>query len=406
MTSSFRLATRSRHLVASEIRELLKIIGRPGVISFAGGVPDPALFPRQELSALYQRALADPVSAGTALQYATTEGYLPLRQWIATYLREDGVSCDAENVLILNGSQQGIDFAAKLFLDPADCVLVQSPAYLGALQAFRSYECTFATLPTTATPGTADEYRATGATPKLIYATADFQNPTGLSLSLGERQRIVDLAHELDIALLEDHAYRHLRYEGQSLPSLVSLELQGRHIDEGRAMHLGTFSKSVVPGLRIGWLAAPKRLIEQFVLLKQASDVQVSTLNQIVMAEVVTSGFASLVESHRREYRRRRDRMLDALARHFPAETSWTMPEGGFFVWVTLPQEMDAAALLQKSLEEIQVAFVPGKPFFADGRGHNTFRLSYSFVAPETIEIGIQRLGRLLQGMAAAPHFP
>jgi DNA-binding transcriptional MocR family regulator len=399
MALSFRLATRAQYLAASEIRELLKVIARPGLISFAGGVPDPALFPRQALRASYDRALVDPDSAAVALQYTTSEGLLPLRQWIANYLRADGVTCDAENVLITSGSQQGIEFAAKLFLDPDDCVLVQSPAYLGALQAFRSYECIFDRLPTTPAARAPRSYRMECSVPKLIYATADFRNPTGQSLSLSERERIVDLARELDVVLLEDHAYRHLRYEGQSLPSLACLELGGRHMDEGRAISLGTFSKSIAPGLRVGWLAAPTTLIEQFVFLKQASDVQVNTLTQMVMTEVVTAHFDELVFAYRTEYRTRRDCMLQALSQYFPSGITWTKPEGGFFVWVTLPAGIDAATVLKRSLEEIQVAFVPGRPFFADERGRNTLRLSYSFVTPAKIECGIQRLGKLLQSL-------
>ena len=402
MTSCFRLAARAQYLAASELRELLKLVGRPGLISFAGGVPDPALFPRQALRASYDRTLTDPASADIALQYSATEGYPQLRQWIANYLRADGIACDAANILIINGSQQGIDFTAKLLLDPQDCVLVQSPTFLGALQAFRSYECIFDKLPTTSAPRTAHSYCAAGMPPKLVYATADFQNPTGESLSLTERRQIIELARELDVVLLEDHAYRHLRYEGDTLPSLTSLELAGRHIDEGRGIYLGTFSKSIAPGLRVGWLAAPAKLIQQFVFLKQASDVQVSTLNQMAMTEVVTTCFDSLVLTYRTEYRRRRDCMLQALSQYFPAQATWTRPEGGFFVWVTLPKGIDAAALLQRSLQEIQVAFVPGRPFFADGRGRNTLRLSYSLAAPEQIEIGIQRLGQLLQAVIAS----
>jgi DNA-binding transcriptional MocR family regulator len=403
MTSSRRLAARAQHLAASELRELLKLIGQPDLISFAGGVPDPTLFPRQALRDSYDRALADSARSSVALQYTTTEGHPKLREWIANYLRADGIACDAENILITNGSQQGIDFAAKLFLDPGDCVLVQRPTFLGALQAFRSYECSFDSLPTTTMPRPAHSYRVANTAPKIMYAMADFQNPTGESLSLAERQQLVELARELDVVLLEDLAYRHLRYDGDQLPSLTCLELAGRHIDDGRAIYLGTFSKSIAPGLRIGWLAAPANLIQQFVFLKQASDVQVSTLNQIVMSDVVATCFDSLVVALRNEYRSRRDCMLQALSRYFPAEATWTKAEGGFFLWVTLPEEIDAAALLRRSLREAQVAFVPGRPFFADGRTRNTLRLSYSFVGHEKIEIGLQRLGQLLKAMIASP---
>ena len=391
-----RLAARSCRLAASELRELLKLLVDPAVISFAGGVPDPDLFPQVELRAAYDRVLASPASARIGLQYTISEGYLPLREWIAGYMRSENIKCDPTNILILSGSQQGLDFAAKLFLDPQDSVIVQEPTFLGALQAFRSFEGTFDVLDT-AKP--AEEFRSSTGTPKLLYASADFRNPTGESETLLGRQRILSLAHRLDVALLEDNAYSHLRYDGTALESLTAMDLDGRHIDEGRSLYLGTFSKSVAPGLRVAWLAAPSRLIEKFVYTKQASDVQVSTLNQMVMTDVVSTLFPSLVARCREEYRRRRDYMLDLLVRHFPPEATWTKPEGGFFIWVTLPSHIDAAKLLEASLTRIQVAFVPGKAFFVGAGGHNTLRLSYSLNGAERTELGISLLGRLLKTM-------
>jgi DNA-binding transcriptional MocR family regulator len=261
-----RLAARSSRLAASELRELLKLLVDPTVISFAGGVPDPDLFPQAELRAAYDRALASPVSARIGLQYTVSEGYLPLREWIAGYMRSENIKCDPTNILILSGSQQGLDFAAKLFLDPQDSVIVQEPTFLGALQAFRSFEGTFDVLDTVQP---AEEYRSGTRTPKLLYASADFRNPTGKSETLLGRRRILSVAHRLDVALLEDNAYRHLRYDGTALGSLTALDLDGRHIDEGRSLYLGTFSKSVAPGLRVAWLAAPAHLIEKFVYTKR-----------------------------------------------------------------------------------------------------------------------------------------
>lgn len=390
-----RLAARSSRLAASELRELLKLLVDPTVISFAGGVPDPDLFPQSELRAAYDRALASPVSARIGLQYTISEGYLPLREWIAGYMRSQNIKCDPTNILILSGSQQGLDFTAKLFLDPQDSVIVQEPTFLGALQAFRSFEGTFDVLDTAKA---AEEFRSGTRTPKLLYASADFRNPTGESETLLGRKRILSLAHRLDVALLEDNAYSHLRYDGTMLESLTALDLNGRHMDEGRSLYLGTFSKSVAPGLRVAWLAAPSHLIEKFVYIKQASDVQVSTLNQMVMTDVV-SIFPTLVARCREEYRRRRDCMLDLLARHLPTEVTWTKPEGGFFIWVTLPSHINAAKLLEASLKRIKVAFVPGKAFFAGAGGHNTLRLSYSLNGAERTELGISLLGRLLKTM-------
>jgi len=392
-----RLAARSNHLVGSEIRELLKLIGDPNIISFAGGVPDPSLLPREELRDCYQRQLADPRKAQIGLQYMASDGYLPLREWIAAQLSEDGVNCSASNVLILNGSQQGIDFAARLFIDPGDRVLVQNPTYLGALQAFRSFECAFDTLPGESECRAWQTYRERGADPKLIYVTPDFQNPTGISLSLATRLRIINLARDLDSAILEDHAYRHLRFEGAMLPSLTALELGPRHIDAGRALYLGTFSKIIAPGLRVAWLAAPAALLEKLIYIKQASDVQTSAIHQMVLAEILPASFSRVVAAQRIEYRRRRDSMLEAMSRYFPEEASWTKPEGGFFVWVTLPEGLDAANVLRQSLQETRVAFVPGKSFFADGSIAHTFRMSYSLANPEKIDKGIKLLGALLK---------
>jgi hypothetical protein len=388
---------RSANLMRSEIRELMKFLDAPGIISFAGGVPDPALFPRQELGAVYAALLGDPQKARIALQYTTSEGYLPLRTWLAQHMRANGVSCDASNILIVNGSQQGLDLVGKLFIDAGDTVILQVPTFPGAMQAFRSYGPKFECLSRAIASPDRVGRAANEGTAKFAYVTADFQNPTGRALSLDERREILTLCERLNIPFLEDNAYAHLRFEGPALPSLTALQLQGRHIDAGCAIYSGTFSKSIAPGLRVAWLAAPSQLIEKLVLIKQGTDLQVSTLNQMAIAEVLPLVFEQVAMASRQHYRLRRDAMLAAMKRHFPAQVAWEKPEGGLFIWATLPEEFDTEYLLDRALKEIKVAFVPGRSFYPGRSVGNTLRLSYSLNTPEVIEAGIARLGGLLE---------
>jgi DNA-binding transcriptional MocR family regulator len=393
-----RYAHRAGRMAASEIRELLKVLDRPGIISFAGGIPDPALFPVAEAKAAYGAVLG---SAANGLQYSVSEGYLPLREWIAHHMGSLGVPCDADNVVITCGSQQGLEFLGRLLLSPGDTALVTAPTYLGTLQAFSGCEPRYDELRPedgNRTPASyADAARGAGGSVKLAYVVPSFANPTGETLSVAARERLLDLAGELDIPVVEDAAYAMLRFEGEQVPSILALEARRRgSIESARVIYCGTFSKVLAPGLRVGWIVAPKTLIRCLVLIKQASDLNSATINQMVMHRMAEAAFDAQVERARGHYRQRRDWLLAALERHMPAGVTWTRPQGGLFVWVTLPDGIDAAGLLQRSLEEAGVAFVPGGAFFFDGRGRNTLRLSYSLPGEAEVDRGIARLAELI----------
>jgi DNA-binding transcriptional MocR family regulator len=384
---------------ASEIRELLKLLERPDIISFAGGIPDPKLFPADAFKQAYTDTLSGPAVA-SALQYSVSEGYKPLREWLIGQMAALGIPCELDNVFIVSGSQQGLDYLGKLFLSPQDTALVTAPTYLGALQAFNAYEPSYDQL----TPNgnrTPDSYRAAaekaGGKVKFAYLSADFSNPTGETVDLDGREKLIDLADELDIAIIEDAAYQSLRYDGEAIPPILALEIARKgHIDHTRTIYCGSFSKTLAPGLRVGFVVANAPVVRKLVLMKQAADLHSSTINQIAIHHVAERGFGAQVEKIRATYSRRRDCMLAALAKYMPEGTSWTKPEGGMFVWITLPKGMDGAKLLAKSLETAKVAFVPGQAFFADGSGPNTLRLSFSCANDEMIDDGISRLGKLI----------
>lgn len=392
-------ATRSKRMRASEIRELLKLLDRPDIISFAGGIPDPALFPKDVFAESYARVLTSE-GAGTALQYSVSEGNLALRKWLVGYMASLGIACQVENIIITSGSQQGLDYLGKLLLSPGDTALVNWPTYLGALQAFNAYEPHYDRLIPLGNRPAEDFAKAAqerGGAVKFAYASADFANPTGETLDRQTRERILDLAGELDIPVIEDAAYQSLRYGGEPVPPMLALDIaRCGHIDAARTIYCGSFSKTLSPGLRVGWICAAAPVISRLVLMKQAADLNTSTINQMVLADVAERYFDTQVATIRKAYQARRDCMLDALSRHMPQGCSWSRPDGGMFVWVTLPEGLDGAALLARSLETVKVAFVPGKAFFADGSGANTLRLSFSCANETMIEEGISRLGKLI----------
>ncbi len=394
-------ASRAERMRASEIRELLKVLEQPGVISFAGGIPDPALFPVAEARAACAAVLCDQASAGSGLQYSVSEGYRPLRQWIVRHMGTLGVPCAEDNVVITSGSQQALDFLGRLLLSPGDTALVTAPTYLGALQAFSAYEPRYDELRPEDGNRTAASYAdgaaAAGGRVKLAYVVPSFANPTGETLSLSARGRLLDLAGELDIPVIEDAAYAALSFEGEAPRPLLALEMARRgSIDRARVVYCGTFSKVLSPGLRVGWIVAPRPMIRRLVLIKQASDLNSATINQMVMHRLAETSFDARAQLARAHYRRRRDAMLAALERHMPAGTTWTRPGGGLFVWLRLPGEVDSARLLDPAVRDAGVAFVPGAAFFHDGRGRNTLRLSYSLAGEAEIADGIARLARLI----------
>ncbi|WP_176085793.1 PLP-dependent aminotransferase family protein [Martelella sp. HB161492] len=398
-------ASRAKRMGASEIRELLKLLEQPDIISFAGGIPDPALFPADAFQAAYSDILSGP-EAGAALQYSISEGYPRLREWIVKRMQARGIECTIDNIFITSGSQQGLDYLGKMFLSPGDTALVTWPTYLGALQAFNAYEPRYEKLDikgNTTPQAYAADAQMNGSKIKFAYLSADFANPTGESLTLEERERLLDLAEELDVAVIEDAAYRALRYDGERQKTLLTLDCErSGGIENTRTLYCGSFSKTLSPGLRVGWVCAAKPIIRRLVLAKQAADLHSPTINQMAIARVAESYFNAQAEKIGKVYKERRDAMLASLARHMPAGVTWTRPEGGMFVWITLPETMDAAALLQLSLKTAKVAFVPGQAFYADGTGANHMRLSFSCAEPAMIDEGIGRLGSLLSNQLSA----
>lgn len=394
------LASRNSRMKASEIRELLKLLDQPDIISFAGGIPDPALFPADAYRAAYANALAGD-GAGSALQYSVSEGYRPLRDWIAAEMGKLGIPCTPDNILITSGSQQALDYLGKLMITPGDTVLVGWPTYLGALGAFNAYEPTYDRLDPGANRSAADftaKAEAAGGRVKYAYLSVDFANPTGQTLGRAAREAVIDLADDMDIAIVEDAAYQTLRFDGEPIPPILALEIARKgSIEDCRTIYCGSFSKSLAPGLRVGWVCAAQEVIGRLVLMKQAADLHSSTTNQIVTEEVARLHLADHAQKLRQVYSARRDHMLAALAREMPEGVEWTRPEGGMFIWITLPAHIDGAELLAQSLKSERVAFVPGRAFFADGSNGNTIRLSFSCANEAMIDEGILRLGRLIR---------
>lgn len=394
-----RFAQRTQRMSSSAIRELLKLTEKPDVISFAGGLPAPDVFPLEEFAEACRIVLSR--DGAQALQYSTTEGYLPLREMIARHTGRYGIEISPENVLITSGSQQALDLLGKVFINPGDRILVESPTYLGALQAWNAYGAEYLAVPMDdfgMIPEALEE--ALRAGPKFIYVLPNFQNPTGVTLSIERRQKLVELADHYGVPIVEDDPYGQLRYEGEHLPSVVSLD--GLYRDECRAgyrgnvIYLSTFSKILAPGLRLAWVIAPAEVIRKLVQAKQGADLHTATFNQLVAYQVSHGGFLDRhIHVIRRVYRERRDRMLAAMDRFFPAEVDWTHPQGGLFLWGVLPENLDAAEVLRTAIEE-KVAFVPGMSFHPCGGGHNTMRLNFSNATPENIQEGIARLGRVL----------
>lgn len=394
------LAGRMSRMRASEIRELLKLLDQPEIISFAGGIPDPALFPAAAFRAAMAQALTDG-NAGQSLQYSVSEGDPGLRDWLAGQMAGLGIPCTRENIVVTSGSQQALDYLGKMLLSPGDTALVGWPTYLGALGAFNAYQPTYAPL----LPGDnrpAQDYRdaaaAAGGRVKFAYLSPDFANPTGETVSRPDRQHLIDLADALDMAIIEDSPYAALRYQGEPIPPILALEIARKgSIEDCRTVYCGSFSKTLAPGLRVGWACGARAVIGRLVLLKQAADLHSATLNQIATHHVARDCFAAHVPMLRDIYGRRRDLMLAALKREMPAGVTWTRPEGGMFVWLTLPNGFDGAELLARSLKTEKVAFVPGHAFFPDGSGRNTLRLSFTLHDQPVLDEGIARLGRLIR---------
>jgi len=386
----FRLSASAQTARASEIRELLKLVGRPSMISFAGGIPDPTLLGVDLFQEVWRDIFSGPASAREALQYSTTEGYAPLRQWIADYMARRGVTAGPDNILVTTGSQQALDLIGKLLLDRGDCVLTARPSYLGALQCFAAHGACF--------DGFDAPLPIDGSAAKLLYLIPDFSNPDGRTLSRVEREAALERARRLNAVIVEDAAYTDLRYEGTPLPPMAALDqADAGTIEDTRTLYCGTFSKTLSPGLRVGWICGPAALIRKLALLKQGTDLHTPTFNQRAIHHAAIAGFDTIVERARATYRGRRDAMLAALERYAPPGLHWTRPEGGMFIWLTLPGQADAASLFDVALRQ-DLAFVPGSAFFTDGGGANTMRLSFSLTPEAQIEVGIYKLCTLIGG--------
>ncbi len=390
-----RYAQRMHRMKASAIRELLKLVEDPEIISFAGGLPAPEVFPIKEFQAACNKVLVE--NGAMALQYGSTEGYTPLREMIARHSSRIGIEITAENVLITSGSQQALDLIGKVFINHGDRLCVESPTYLGALQAWSPYGAEYVTVRTDddgMIPEDIEQALRTG--PKFIYVLPNFQNPMGVSLSLERRNYLVGIADRYGVPIVEDDPYGQLRFEGEDLPPVevidARMRVQNGHYT-GNVIYMSTFSKILAPGLRLAWVIAPPEVIRKLTIVKQGTDLHTATFNQVVAYEVGRGGFLDEhVKVIRAVYRERRDAMLESLEENMPEGVSWTHPHGGLFLWVKLPEGCNSTEMFPAAVKN-KVAYVPGESFHPNGGGFNTMRLNFSYCNPEKINEGIARLG-------------
>ncbi len=397
---SLRFAETTRQNKGSAIRDLLSVIGSE-TISFAGGLPAPEVFAVEEAAVAADDILAK--QGRSALQYGPTEGYRPLREAIISQWQARGVNLGVENILITSGAQQGLDLIGRVFLEPHDRVMVESPTYVGAMSAWFGCQPHYLTMPMDKDGlivESVDDLTKQHGAAKFAYSVVNFQNPTGVTLSHARRQALLETVHRLDMALIEDDPYRALRYTGQDIPGLIELEgqmLGSEWNHQGRVIHLGTFSKTLMPGLRVGYAIAPAPVIRAMVIAKQGFDLHTSSLNQMIVERLITEktierNLPNLIAL----YHRRRDVMLAALDEHFTGCAEWAVPDGGLFIWVKLPEGMNTEALLPVALEN-QVAYVPGNGFFAAEKQPNTLRLNFSNMPEDRIKEGVRRLASILK---------
>jgi 2-aminoadipate transaminase len=388
-------AERTGVMRSSAMRDLMAVTARPEVISLAGGLPDTSTFPPKSFAAQMTRIAQ--TSAAEALQYGPTEGFEETKDCILQVMGAEGMLPEPEDIIVTTGGQQAIDLICKTLVDPGDIVICEAPTYPGAVPVFCSYqaeviqvECDEAGMKVEELEGVLERLTADGKRPKFVYSVPSFQNPAGVTMSFERRRRLVELARRHEMLVVEDSPYGLLRYEGEALPPLYQLD-GGDYV-----IYVGTFSKILSPGIRLGWAVAPPPVMQKMVLGKQASDLCTSTLTQFFVREYFGEGrwqdyIADLVEI----YRRRRDVMLEALGKHFPPQATWTEPQGGLFIWATLPEYIDTSDLLAKALRD-NVAFVPGQAAYVDGRGHNSMRLNFSGVSEDDIHEGIRRIGKAI----------
>ncbi len=391
------LASRTQVMRSSAIRELLKLTEKPNIISFAGGLPAPDLFPIREVEEACRYIIQE--DGAQALQYSATEGYFPLKEYLAESMHKYGVPATPDNVLLTSGSQQALDLIGKVFVDPDDYVLTGRPTYLGAIQAWNAYQARYHTVRLDddgmVVHEIAHAYEKavadSGKPPRFLYVLPNFHNPAGTTLSQERREQLADVANDLNLPVVEDDPYGQLRYEGEDLPPVCT------YIPE-RTIYLGTFSKTLAPGLRLGWIVCPQVLMKRFVQAKQGADLHTGTFVQYVANDICQRGILKQhVKMLREVYRERRNTMLDALSEFWPEGSSWTYPEGGLFLWAQVPEQIDTLEFFEQAVEE-EVAYVPGVNFYPneDG-GFNAMRLNFSYSPPDTIVEGIRRLGVALK---------
>jgi 2-aminoadipate transaminase len=390
---AFKFANRMDGVKASTIREVLKLTERPEVISFGGGMPAAEFFPIEEMKEVTSKVLDE--DGQLALQYGSTDGYLPLREKVVKRLGRVGIKgITADNILLTSGSQQGLDFCGKIFVNPGDLVVCESPSYLGALNAFKAYECQFADIPMDDQGIIMTELEETlrnNAKVKFIYVIPDFQNPSGRTWSLERRKQLVEMANRYDAVIIEDSPYYELRYEGEPQPAIKSFDTQNR------VVYLGTFSKTLAPGMRLGWICAGEEILGKFNLVKQGADLQVNSLTQRQVNKYMEMyDLDARIEYLIGVYRKRRAVMIEQMEKCLPKEVKISVPQGGLFVWLEFPEHINTTELMKKALEK-NVAFIPGDPFYPNGGGQNSARFSFSAIPEERIIEGITRLGQAVK---------
>ena len=389
----YKFASRMDRMKASEIRELLKLTAKPEIISFAGGLPAPELFPVKEIAQVSHDLVLK--EGQKLLQYATTEGRPTLREKIAKRMTEKyGTPVDMNDILITTGSQQCLDFAGKLFLDPGDVVLCESPSYLGALNAFNAYQPVFKEVPTDGEgiiPEELDKILATTPKCKFIYVIPDFQNPTGICWSLERRKKFIEVINKYDLPVFEDNPYGELRYRGESFPTLKSMDTKGL------VSFLGTFSKIFCPGLRLGWIAGPHTIVEKFVMIKQSADLHTSNFDQgVADAYMDTYDLDAHVKEIVELYGHRRDLILKTMEEEFPEGVEFTRPDGGLFLWVTVPEGVSARKVFDKCIEQ-KVAAVIGDAFYPNDKTDRSMRVNYSCMPDDKIVEGVKRMAKAIK---------
>lgn len=387
---------RMKTMRPSEIRELLKLTQNPEIISFAGGLPNPEAFPVDELVEITREVLEK--HGKMALQYGPTEGIRGFREVLASRCAKDGMDVTSENVIITTGSQQGLDMIGRVFLDPGDTIIVELPTYLGAINAFRAYEVNFEGVPldeegmkTDLLEEKIEELKKKGITPKFIYVVPTFQNPAGVVMSESRRKKLIDIANEHDLIVIEDDPYGKLIYEGKPAKPIKALD------DEGRVIYLSTFSKILAPGFRLAWIVASEELIRKLTIAKQALDLCSNTFVQFVAKEFIEGGYLDLhIMKIIEMYRPKRDKMIESIKNYFPSDTIFYKPRGGMFAWVTIPGDIDTEEMFLDAIKE-KVAYIHGKAFYVDGGGANSMRLNFSYASEELIDEGMRRLGKVIE---------